>query len=100
MDKVGDLVGPERTADAGMLRPAVHSGLEEGAVDDQLTAALEEVEQARFALWAFEHISLFHRDPRHPPALGGQRVTGAGHLLLLDEKFLARGFPLLWRYDR
>ena len=47
--EMGDLVGHHRTADAGMLRPAVHAGLEEGAVDDQLTAAVEQVEQARLA---------------------------------------------------
>ena len=88
--EVGDLVGPEGTADAGMLRPAVHAALEEGAVDDQLAAALEQVEQARFALGPVEHICLFHGNPWHPPSLGGQRVTGAGQGFLLDEKLLAR----------
>ena len=97
---MADLVGPERTADAGMLRPAVHAGLEEGAIDDQLTAALEQVEQARFALGPVEHIGLFHGQPRHPPPLGGQRVTRAGHGLLLDEKLLARSLPLQRRHDR
>src|SRR6201998_2354483 len=47
--EMGDLVGPQRTANAGMLRPAVHAGLEEGPVDDQLAATLEQVKQARFA---------------------------------------------------
>src|SRR5580698_1601714 len=98
--KVGDLVGAERTADAGMLRPAVHAGLEEGAVDDQLTASLEQVEQARFALGPVKGIGLFHRKPRHPPPLGGQRVTGAGQGLLLDEKLGVRGLPLLRRHNR
>jgi hypothetical protein len=41
VDGIGDLVGPERTADAGMLGPAVHAWFEEGAVDDQLMTALE-----------------------------------------------------------
>ena len=98
--EVGDLVGPQGTANAGMLRPAVHAGLEEGAVDDQLAAALEQVEQARFALGPVEHICLFHGDPRHPPSLGGQRVTGAGQGLFLDEKLLARSLPLLRRHNR
>ena len=82
-----------------MLRPAVHARLEEGAVDDQLTAALEQVEQARLALGPVERVRLLHRQPRHPPALGGQRVAGAGHGLLLHEQLLARGFPLLCRND-
>src|SRR4051794_6768851 len=56
--KVGDLVGPEGTAHAGMLRPAVHAGLEESAIDDQLTATLEQVEQARFAVRPLEYIGL------------------------------------------
>src|SRR6202043_2485369 len=48
--EVGDLVGPQRTPDAGMLRPAMYAGLKEGAVDDQLTPALEQAEQAHLAL--------------------------------------------------
>ena len=93
--EIGDLVGAERAADAGMLRPAVHAGLEEGAIDDQLTAALEQVEQARLALGSVERVCLLHRHPRHPPPLGGQRVARAGQLLFLDEHLLVRGLPLL-----
>ena len=98
--EVGDLVGSQRAAAAGMLGPAEHAGLEEGAVDDQLTAALEQVEQARLALRPVELVLLLHGHPRHPPALGGQRVTGAGQLLLLHEQLLARRLPLLRRHDR
>jgi hypothetical protein len=46
---MGDLVSHHGTAAAGMLGPAEHSGLEEGAVDDQLTAAVEQIEQACLA---------------------------------------------------
>ena len=46
---VGDLVGDHRAADAGVVGPAVHAGFEERAVDDQLAAALEEVEQAEMS---------------------------------------------------
>src|SRR4029077_20581392 len=46
MGGVSDLVGYHGAADAGMLGPALHAGLEEGAVNDQLTAAVEQVEQA------------------------------------------------------
>ena len=100
MGEVGDLVGIEGAAAAGVVGPAEHSRLEEGAVDDQLTAALEQVDEARLALGAFELIRLLHGQPGHPPALGGQRVTGARQGLLLDEKLLARSLPLLRRHNR
>ena len=100
MGEVRDLVGHHRAADAGVLGPAVHAGLEERAVDDQLTAAVEQVEQARLALGPVELVLLLHRQPRHPPTLGGQRVTGARQLLLLHEQLLARSLPLLGRHDR
>src|SRR5262249_23109159 len=100
MGDVGDLIGHQGAAAASMVRPTEHAGLEEGAVDDQLTAALEQIEQARFALGSVELVFLLHRQPRHPPTLGGQRVTGAGQVLLLHEQLLARSLPLMRRYDR
>ncbi len=92
-----DLVGHERAAAAAALGPAGHAGLEEEAVDDQLTAPLEQVEQAHRAVRALEGVVLLHGHPRHPAALGGQRVAGAGQLLLLDQQLLAGGVPLLRR---
>src|SRR5437868_7473876 len=83
-----------------MLGPAFHAGLEEGAVDDQLTAAVEQIEYACPALRPVKLVLLLHGQPRHPPTLGRQRVTGAGQLLLLHEQLLARSFPLLRRHDR
>ena len=78
--EVSDLVGPQveqpgMQACSGQLCTPL---LEEGAVDNQLTAALEQVEQARFALGPVEQIRLFHGNPRHPPALAGPRFPGAG----------------------
>ena len=99
MGEVGDLVGSERAAAAGMVGPAEDAGLEEGAVDDQLTAALEEVEQARFAPGAFEFVLLLDRDPGHAPALGSQRVALAGEVFLLGEQLLAGGKPFVLRHD-
>jgi hypothetical protein len=81
--------------DAGMLGPPLHAGFEEGAVDDQLTATLEQVEQARFALGSVELVLFLNSQPRHPPTLGRQRVTGAGQLFLLHEQLLKRSLPLL-----
>src|SRR5207245_1428845 len=75
MGGVSDLVGYHGAANAGMLGPAFHAGLEEGAVDDQLTAAVEQVEQARLAPGPVKLVLLLNGQPRHPPTLGGQRVT-------------------------
>src|SRR5262249_59431882 len=50
MSEVGDLVGEEGAAPAATLRPVGHAGLEEEAVDDQLTAPLEQIEQARLSI--------------------------------------------------
>ena len=93
-------VGHHGAAAAAALGPAGHARLEEEAVDDQLTAPVEQVEQARRAVRAVEAVVLLHGHPRHPAALGGQRVAGAGQLLLLHQQLLARGVPLLRRHDR
>ena len=54
MREVRDLVGAQRAATAGMLGPTEHAGLEEGAIDDQLPTALEQIEQAGLAIWPLE----------------------------------------------
>src|ERR1700736_405432 len=100
MRQVRDLIGAQGAAAAGMLGPAEHPGLEEGAIGDQLTAALEQIEQAYLALGSVELVLLVHSQPRHPPPFGGQRVTGAGQGLLLHEALLARSLPLRLRHDR
>src|SRR4029453_19315947 len=100
MSQVGDLIGAQGAAAAGVLGPAEHPGLEEGAIDDQLPAALEQVEQAHLTLGPVELVLLLHRYPRHPSTLGGQRITRAGQRLLLHEELLARSLPLLRRDDR
>ena len=95
MGQMRDLVGPERAAAAGVIGPAEHTGIEEGAINDQLLAALEQIEQAELALGPAELVSLLHRHPRHASALGRQGITGAGEGLLLHKKLLPRGLPLL-----
>src|SRR5215813_10227409 len=75
MGQVGDLIGAQGAAAAGVLGPAEHPGLEEGTIDDQLPAALEQVEQANLTLGPVELVLLLHRHPRHPSTLGGQRIT-------------------------
>ena len=100
MRQVGDLIGHQRAAGAAALRPAADAGLEEEPVDDQLAAALEEVEQRHRPVRALERVRLVHRRPRHPPALGRQRVAGAGLRLLLDQQRPARGLPLIGGHPR
>src|SRR6516165_1856212 len=100
MGQVAELIGAQGAAAAGVLGPAEHSGLEEGAIDDQLPTPLEQVEQANLTLGPVELVLLLHRHPWHASTLGGQRITGAGESLLLHEKLLPRSLPFLWRYHR
>src|SRR5580704_4952210 len=99
MGQVRDLIGAQGAAAAGVLGPAEHSGLEEGAIDDQLLAALEQVEQANLALGRIKFVRFLDSHPRHPPAFGGQRVTRAGQGLLLHEELLVCSLPFLRRHD-
>ena len=71
-----------------MIGPTEHAGLEEGSVDDQLTAAVEQVEQTHLALGPSN--SYFFSTASHGirRRLGGQRVTRAGQRLLLHEELL------------
>ena len=97
---VGDLVGHHGAADAGVLGPAVHPGLEERAVDDQLATPLEQVEQARLARRAPRT-----RSPCPPPAtasVGARRPArrGRGSAPSPSPAALARRLPLLGRDDR
>src|SRR5207248_5198401 len=97
--QVRDLIGAKGAASASMLGPAEHPGLEEGAIDDQLPAALEHVEQANLSVGPLELVLLFHHHPRHPSPLGGQRITGAGQGFFLHEELLPRSLPLLLRHN-
>src|SRR6185312_16014481 len=97
---VRDLVGNQGAAAAGVVRPAKNARLEECAVDDQLTPALEQVEQAYLATRPLERIRFVDGHPGHLPALGGQCITSAGIGLFLDEQLLAGGLPFLRRHDR
>ena len=62
MGGVGDLVGHHGAADASMLRPALDAGLEEGAVEDQLPAAVEQVNSMRMLAMPWSRES-----PTFPP---------------------------------
>src|SRR3954452_16432123 len=96
VQQVAQLVGVHRAAGAAALRVDIHVRIHEEPVHDELTAAVEEVEQRRVAAARRgEAVVLLHTDHRHAAALGRQGVTRAGVRLLLLEKRLARGAPLL-----
>src|ERR1700742_545141 len=100
MGQMGDLIGSERAAAAGVVGPAEYAGLEEGAIDNQLPTALEQIEQAYLAAGSLELVLSFHSQPGHAPPFGSEGVTGAVEGLLLGEELLVRSFPLLPRHDR
>ena len=96
------LVGSERAPGArplGVRAAALGVGRDvrcvEGAVDDQLAAALEQAGEARAPGRAVEPILLVDRHPRHPPALRRHGVAGPGELLLLHQQLLACCLPLV-----
>ncbi len=97
MGQVGDLIGAQGAAAAGVLGPAEHPGLEEGAIDDQLPAALEQVEQANLALGPLEFVRLLDGHPRHPPAFGGDSITLTRELLFLGQQIPASHKPFFTR---
>ena len=59
--EVRDLVGDHRAADARVVGPSVHAGLEERAVDDELRATVEQVDQALLAVGPVEAVLLVDR---------------------------------------
>jgi hypothetical protein len=64
-------------------------------VDDQLAAPLEQVEQGRLSIGAFEHVGLVDLHHRQPPAIGVQRIARPGEILLFGEQLLARDEPVV-----
>src|SRR6478672_13700955 len=99
MGGVSYLVRHHGAADARMFGPADHARFEEGAVDDQLPAAFEQIEQAHLTLGSVKFILLLHSQPRHSPTLGGQRISSVSQLFLLHEELLTCTFPLLRGHD-
>jgi hypothetical protein len=73
VSEMSDLVGKEGATAAAPVGPAGHPGLEEEAVHDQLTAALEQIEQRRRAVRSIEAVVLLHDHPRQAAARGGER---------------------------
>ena len=64
-------------------------------IEDQLTPALEQIEQAYFAIGSVKDILLVDRDHWQPAALRGERIERACHRFLFYQQFLPGGLPLI-----
>ena len=85
MGEMADVVDEERTTGTTRGRPAVDPRSEHEVVDDELAATIEQIEQARPAVRAFEPVVLVDPHHRQPAALCGQRVSRTGRCLFLRE---------------
>ena len=74
--------------------------VEHEVVDDELTPALEQVEQPGLTFGAVEDVLLVDLDHRQLAALSVHRVALAGELLLMGQQLLAGHEPLVSRHDR
>jgi len=63
------------------LGKRVHAGIEEEAVEQQLAARVEQVDQAHPTVRPFEDVVLVDLEHRQPPSLRGQRIAGSGLFL-------------------
>jgi len=68
-------------------------------LQDELPAALEEVEQLHLALRALEDVGLVDPHHRQAAAVGVESVPCRGQLLLAGQQSLASGEPLVARRD-
>src|SRR5437899_539753 len=92
--EVPDVVDQERAARAARVQvPPPHE-----VIDDQLTAPLEQVQQARLAIGTLEDIVLVDLDHRELAPPGVERVMGPGQRLLVGKQFLAGNQPLSPRH--
>src|SRR5262249_20907315 len=90
-----EVVGPEGAALAARLPIRI----EHEMVDDELTAAGEELGQVLPAVRSLEDISLVHALPRQIAPFLAERVAQPRELLLPGKQLLARCDPLVARND-
>src|SRR5439155_16807202 len=72
---------------------------EHEVVDEQLTAAVEQVRKRARAVVGVEAVLLLESNPRQLASLPRQLVTHAGVLLLTYEQIVTGSCPLLAVYD-
>src|SRR5262249_476321 len=78
MSGVSNLIGHHGAADACMFRPTDDARFEKSAIDNQLTATIEQIQEADRPLRSAKLVTLLHGQAGDPAALGCQRVTGPG----------------------
>ena len=99
MGEVGDLVGEEGAAAAAALGPALHARARRRSGRRPAAGAPRTGRAGWRDRPGPRSVLLVHGHPRHPAALGGQRIAGAGQLLLLHQQLRAGGLPFLRRHD-
>src|SRR2546430_1146490 len=68
-------------------------------INNQLAAALEQISQRLFSVWAIKHIFLLDLDYREFAPSGTKRVALARELLFPRQQILPSDQPLTFRYD-
>ena len=84
-----DMVGPCRAARATLVQRLAGVPQPHEVIDDELKAVLEQIEQTRLAIGAFEDVVLLDPDHREPAATNEQASagrSGAYFFLTLSEK--------------
>src|SRR5215471_2014470 len=94
-DYAVEIVRPTRA----MRATGIPIWTEHEVIDDQLTAAVEQLRQGLVSVRPLEYIILAHALPGQLAALLAQPIAHARELLLLDQELLARSDPFVVRYD-
>ncbi len=92
--EVGEAVDEHGASATSTLGEIGNSWLEEKTIDDELSAAIEEIEQADLAVRSLELVRLVDPHHRQPAALGGKLGADAGRLLCPAEEIVAGSLPL------
>src|ERR1700761_620575 len=80
-----------------MVGPAMDVRIEKGAVNNELPAPVEKIEQRSPSLWSLKYILILDGDPRHAPARRSQGISRTGMFLLLNQHLLPGFLPFSCR---
>src|SRR5690242_15249990 len=77
----------------------VLTGAKHEMVEDELAAAIEQVDEAGVPIGALKGIVFLDPDHRQPAALCGEGIARAGGCLFFDQQFVTQGLPFGLRYN-